>query len=54
VGRYEAPDPDDPSKGVLAAAAVRMLAPYIANAVYQTPWVEKAGRIRIRLNAARR
>jgi hypothetical protein len=41
--RYASPDPECPSKGVLAAAAVRMLAPFIANAIHRTPGAEQAG-----------
>ena len=41
--RYASPDPDCPTKGVLAAAAVRMLAPFISNAIHRTPGVEQAG-----------
>ena len=41
--RYASPDPDCPTKGVLAAAAVRMLAPFVGNAIHRTPGVEQAG-----------
>ena len=41
--RYASTDPDCPTKGVLAAAAVRMLAPFISNAIHRTPGVEQAG-----------
>jgi hypothetical protein len=40
--RYVSPDNDHPAQGVLAAAAVRMLAPFVANHVYNTPDALKA------------
>jgi hypothetical protein len=40
--RYVSPDPENPSKGVLAAAAVRMLAPYVTNAIHGNADGEKA------------
>ena len=40
--RYVSFDPDCPAKGVLAAAAVRMLSKFVANAVYRTPDTLKA------------
>lgn len=38
------PDAEHPARGVLAAAAVRALAPYIANHVYNKPNCDKAAR----------
>ena len=40
--RYVSPDAEHPAKGVLAAAAVRALAPYIGNHVHNQPNCLKA------------
>ena len=40
--RYTSPDSDHPAQGVLAATAVRMLGPYVANHVFNTEGSMKA------------